>query len=246
MSNCVTVTPQPFAGGVSVDASTYACSSGVITVTVSDVNGGGSTSATLSSTTETIPETIPLPFVGPSTYRNTITTTTAAPASDGLLSVKNGDTITVTYIDANDGGGGVNVPRTTTATATCVTPGIRPVPEGSPSVGMTASRSDGTGTAINLKWDVVTCSSTDHHLIYGDLGTVSSSAISGGACNLGTSGTGIWAGVPPGNVWFVIVGDDDATTEGSWGTYSGGAQRGGVTVSGQCGMTTRVNSGTCP
>jgi hypothetical protein len=246
VSNCVTVTPQPFAGGVSVNASTYACSSAVITVTVTDVNAGASTSATVQSTTETSPETIALPSIGASMYRNTITTTTAAPASDGILSVKNGDTITVTYIDANDGGGGINVPRTTTATASCVTPGVRPVPEGSFGIGMTASRTDGTGTAINLKWDVATCSSTDHHLIYGDLATVASSTPSGGACNLGTSGTNIWAGVPPGNVWFTVVGDDDATTEGSWGTVSGGAQRGGTTVSGQCGMLARDNSGTCP
>jgi hypothetical protein len=246
ISSCVTVTPQPFAGSVSVDASTYACSSAVITITVTDVNAGASTSATLQSTTETGPETIPLPSIGASMYRNTITTTTAAPASDGLLSVKNGDTITVTYIDANDGGGGVNVPRVTTATATCVAPGVRPVPDGSFGTVMTASRTDGTGASINLKWNVATCSSTDHHLIYGDLATVASSTPSGGACNLGTSGTNIWAGVPAGNVWFVIVGDDDATTEGSWGTYTGGAQRGGAGVSGQCGMTTRDNSGTCP
>jgi hypothetical protein len=52
--------------------------------------------------------------------------------------------------------------------------------------------------------------------------------------------------VPAGNVWFVIVGDDDGTTEGSWGTDGNGAQRGGVTVSGLCGMTTRDNTGTCP
>jgi hypothetical protein len=111
---------------------------------------------------------------------------------------------------------------------------------------MKASRSDGTGASINLKWDVTTCSSADHHLLYGDLATVSSTAVSGASCNLGTSGASIWAGVPAGNVWFVIVGDDDGTTEGSWGTYGNGAPRGGTTVSGQCGVTTRDNSGACP
>jgi hypothetical protein len=243
VSNCVVVTPQPFAGVLMLDASSYACASAVITVTVVDGNVGTPPTATLTSSTETSPETIPLIRIAPgsTTYRNTITTTTAPPTADGLLSVKNGDPITVTYIDGNDGGGGVNVPRVTTATATCVTPGVRPVPSG-----LKPSRTDGTGASINLKWDVATCSSTDHHLIYGDLATVATSAVSGAACNLGTSGTNIWAGVPPGNVWFVIVGDDDATTEGSWGTYGSGAQRGGVTVSGQCGMTTRDNSGTCP
>ncbi len=248
VSNCVAVTPQPFAGVLTLDASTYACSSSLITITLVDGNVGTPPTAALTSTTETSPETIPLIRIAPgsTTYRNTITTTTAAPAADGLLSVRNGDTITVTYIDGNDGGGGVNIPRVTTATASCVTAGVRPVPDGSFGVSMKAFRTDGTGASINLKWDVATCSSSDHHLLYGDLATVSSSAISGGACNLGTSGTNIWAGVPAGNVWFTIVGDDDATTEGSWGTLGSGAQRGGVTVSGQCGMIARDNSGTCP
>jgi hypothetical protein len=125
-------------------------------------------------------------------------------------------------------------------------PTVRPVPDGSFGIPMKASRANGTGTAINLTWDAATCSSTDHHVLYGNLATISSITIDGGACNLGTSGTAIWAGVPSGNVWFTIVGDDDATTEGSWGTISGGAQRGGATVSGQCGMTTRDNSGFCP
>jgi hypothetical protein len=52
--------------------------------------------------------------------------------------------------------------------------------------------------------------------------------------------------VPSGNLWFVIVGDDDAATEGSWGTDGSGAQRGGAAVSGLCGMTARDNSGVCP
>jgi hypothetical protein len=243
VSSCVTVTPQPFAAALSVDASSYACASAVITVTVVDGNVGAPPTASLTSTTETTPQTISLIRNPPGgiVYKNTITTTTAPPAADGLLSVRNGDTITVTYNDASDGGGGVNIPRVTTATATCVTPGVRPVPDG-----LKPSRTDGTGASINLKWDVTTCSSSDHHLLYGDLATVSSSAIGGAACNLGTSGTNIWAGVPAGNVWFVIVGDDDGTTEGSWGTDGNGAQRGGVTVSGQCGMTTRDNAGTCP
>jgi hypothetical protein len=248
VSNCIALTPQLYAGVLTLDASTYACSSAVITVTVIDGNAGASPTASLTSTTEGTAETIPLIPIAPgsTTYRSTVTTTTAAPAADGLLSVKNGDTITVTYTDASDGGGGTNLPRVTTATATCVTPGVRPVPDGSFGIVMKASRTDGTGASINLTWDVATCSSTDHHLIHGNLATVSSWAVGGAACNLGTSGTNIWAGVPAGNVWFVIVGDDDATTEGSWGTNGSGAQRGGTTVSGQCGMTTRDNSGTCP
>jgi hypothetical protein len=82
---------------------------------------------------------------------------------------------------------------------------VRPVADGSFGVPMKASRGNRVGTAINLNWDVATCSSTDHHLIYGNLATVSSLAVIGCACNLGTTGTATWATVPPGSLWFVIV-----------------------------------------
>jgi hypothetical protein len=112
---------------------------------------------------------------------------------------------------------------------------------------MRASRANKIGTSINLSWDVATCSSSDHHVIYGNLATVSSLAVSGAACNIGTSGTALWTSAPFGtSIWFVIVGDNNATTEGSWGTDGNGAQRGGSTVSGRCNMTTRDNSGSCP
>ena len=39
----------------------------------------------------------------------------------------NGDTITATYIDADDGQGGVNIARTTAALADCVVPIISSV-----------------------------------------------------------------------------------------------------------------------
>ena len=46
---------------------------------------------------------------------------------DGVLSVQNGDTITATYIDASDGGGGFNLPRVVTAQTDCVVPVITKV-----------------------------------------------------------------------------------------------------------------------
>jgi hypothetical protein len=248
VSNCQTTTPQPFAGTIKLDAGTYACSSATITVTVVDGNIGSPPSVTFVSATEPTGETIPITRIAPgsTTYRGTITTTAAAPATNGALSVKNGDVITATYVDGNDGGGGVNLPRVTTATASCVTPGVRPVPDGSFGNVMRASRADINASTINLAWDVATCSSTDHHLLYGDLATVASSTIGGAICNLGTSGANLWAGAPSGNLWFVIVGDDDAAIEGSWGTDGSGAQLGGGTASGLCGTSTRDNSGVCP
>jgi hypothetical protein len=75
---------------------------------------------------------------------------------------------------------------------------------------------------------------------------VATAAVGGSVCNLGTSGSASWSGVPAGDLWFVVVSDDGASTEGSWGTDGTGAQRGGAAPSGQCGMGTRDNSGVCP
>ena len=111
---------------------------------------------------------------------------------------------------------------------------------------MKGSRADLAGTTIDVTWDVATCSSADHHILYGDLANVASAAVTGASCDLGTSGATSWSGVPAGDLWFVVVGDDNATTEGSWGTDGGGAQRGSGTASGQCGMAARDNSGVCP
>jgi hypothetical protein len=121
----------------------------------------------------------------------------------------------------------------------------KPVADGSFGTPMLATRSDVAGTTIGLTWDVATCSSTDHHVLYGDLANVSLSTLSGSHCNLGASGTASWAGVPAGDLWFVVVGDDDSTTEGSWGLMTAG-ERGGAAASGQCGITTRNNAATCP
>ena len=248
LSNCQAVTPQPFAGSVGLDAGVYNCSS-TITVTVIDSNiGSNTTTANVVSTTEAAAETVTLTriAVGSATYRGTINTTSAAPAHNGLLSVANGDTITATYIDASDGTGGVNLSRTAGATTQCNLSAARPVADGSFGTAMKGSRADPSGTTINLNWDVATCTSPNHHLLYGDLATVASATVNGAACNLGTSGSAPWTGVPAGDLWFVVVSDDGASIEGSWGTDGTGAQRGLGTASGQCGVTTRDNSGVCP
>jgi hypothetical protein len=122
----------------------------------------------------------------------------------------------------------------------------KPVPDGIFGTAMRASRADAPGSTIALTWDVATCTSVDHHVLYGDLSSVSTLSVTGAACNLGTTGSANWAGVPAANLWFVVAGDNDATVEGSWGTDGVGGQRGGTTPSGQCGTSVRNNSGTCP
>jgi hypothetical protein len=111
---------------------------------------------------------------------------------------------------------------------------------------MRGAKANPAATTINLTWDVTSCVSADYHVLYGDLANVASATVSGAACDLGTSGSAAWTGVPAGNLWFVVVGDDDGATEASWGTDGIGGQRGGATASGQCGTSVRDNSGVCP
>lgn len=157
-------------------------------------------------------------------------------------------------------GGYVNVgapDRTTFAQQTSVTPATgeqtgqpnsypvgsqNPVPDGSFGTPMRAFNS---GSTIQLSWDATTCASSDYHLLYGNLASIESYTIGGSVCGLGTSGTAVWGGAPGGTIWFVIVGNDEAGTEGTWGTRSGGADRAGTTPSNQCGNTLRRNTAAC-
>jgi subtilisin-like proprotein convertase family protein len=124
--------------------------------------------------------------------------------------------------------------------------GAKPVADGSFGTAMKGSRANAAGSAIVVTWDVATCSSADHHILYGDLANVASMTVAGASCDLGTSGLATWTGVPAGDLWFVVVGDDDGSSEGSWGIDGNGAQRGGGAASGLCGVSVRDDSGACP
>ncbi|HEX4826058.1 MAG TPA: proprotein convertase P-domain-containing protein [Candidatus Polarisedimenticolaceae bacterium] len=154
LSNCQAVTPQPFAGTIKLDASTYNCSA-TIHITVTDGNvAGATTSINIKSGTEPAGETVTLSQTGVATYTGSIVVTSAAPGSDGLLSVTSGDTITATYVDADDGQGGTNVPRTTTADADCNAPTISNV-----------QSSNVTGQSARITW--ATNESSDSVVHYG-------------------------------------------------------------------------------
>ncbi|MEE4298266.1 MAG: hypothetical protein V2J24_02390, partial [Pseudomonadales bacterium] len=62
-------------------------------------------------------------------FRGSVPTASGAPAADGVLQLSDGDTITVEYIDADDGEGGINVSKTDTATADCRAPIISNIEE---------------------------------------------------------------------------------------------------------------------
>ena len=118
------------AGRVTLDRPSYGCS-GSVTAQVIDLdlnaNSGLAETVTVSatSTTETAAETFVLTETGPntSTFAGSIPTSPAAVAHDGLLQVHNGDTVTVTYHDANDGTG-IAAVSFATASGDCAGPAI--------------------------------------------------------------------------------------------------------------------------
>ncbi len=111
------------AGRVSLDGAAFACAD-TVTLRVSDSNIPGSTPATIDTTTAEL-------SVGGTPYVVTLTEVAAdrdifvGTAVLGThLTVSHGDTLVATYIDANDGIGGVNVPRTALAAIDCMGPAI--------------------------------------------------------------------------------------------------------------------------
>jgi hypothetical protein len=101
-------------------------------------------------------------------------------------------------------------------------------------------------------FDKTNCSSTNYHIIYGKGENLGAWTIDGGKCAIGTTGSYSWTSIPDPSsytkrfLWYLVVGDNASTTEGSWGlTYPGGAEEGGTNFSNVCGMTTKNTSGSC-
>lgn len=115
------------AGTVGLDHSVYACGAPVgLSVDDSDLRGSGTVSVSVTSTTESTPETISLSEspAGSGHFVGTIGTITgAAVGGDGKLSVANGDTISARYVDASAcGTPNVNIDKT--APVDCASPGL--------------------------------------------------------------------------------------------------------------------------
>jgi hypothetical protein len=123
---------QPSDGRVRMDDDAYGCAH-TIGLRVIDGNVGASTvTVDVRSDTETTPETLTLTETKPGSgkYAGTLVTTSAAPTpGDGEISIVHADVITVDYVDADDGMGGVNILRTDTSTADCQQPIIGSVGE---------------------------------------------------------------------------------------------------------------------
>ena len=135
----------------------------------------------------------------------------------------------------------------TQATLPCYVPPLR-VPY---SVNPLRIDSADHGASGTVTWDAATCASPGYHLIFGKGENLATWAVDGGECAIGTGGTHPWSGIPDPSgyssrfLWFLVVGDDGASTEASWGHMTGGGERGGITPSSVCGMTNKDLAGVC-
>ena len=114
-------------GSVSLDHATYGCSGSIgIQVRDDSLIGSGSVEVSIHSTSEPLDETVILAEEAgfPGRFSGGIAAT-ALPAAHGddQLSVVDGDTITVSYVDADDGSGNPAT-RTDSASADCLAPSI--------------------------------------------------------------------------------------------------------------------------
>ncbi len=144
-SACVTATPQPCAGAVSVTRSVYNCADSVsINLVDADLTGSGSHAVAISSGAEATPEVVVLTETPAASGRfsGSIATTSAPAANgDGQLSVFDGDTITVSYLDVSYCGT-PNVGVTRSAPVDCSGPTITNV-----------RAENVTGNRADIKWD---------------------------------------------------------------------------------------------
>jgi hypothetical protein len=152
------------------------------------------------------------------------------------------------FVVANNGcGASANGTCASQTTAACASPPLR-VPYSVTPAKMTTSSHGTNGT---VTWDVTHCASTNYHIIYGKGENLAAWTVDGGKCTLGVTGTYAWTAIPDPTtytsrfLWWLVVGDNGGTTEGSWGLTSASAERGGTNSSGVCGITVKDTSGSC-
>ena len=114
-------------GTIEIDRAIYTCNDTILIDVVDDsIQGAGQYPVTLASNTEQFPpETLMLTETEPGMFSGSFPTS-ADPvlAGDGKLSLADGDTISVVYVDADDGLGGENIPRLVEAAADCAAPAL--------------------------------------------------------------------------------------------------------------------------
>ncbi len=124
--------------------------------------------------------------------------------------------------------------------------GPPPVPDGGAAGHPAMMAATAAGGAMTVTWDA-TCPATGTNLYWGFGSGLPGApggaySLSGSECGLGNTGTHTWNGSPDPStdasrfIWWVVVANDGAQTEGSWGKDSSGAERNGTQPSGRCGF----------
>lgn len=112
-------------GRISIREGQVSCH-GSLTITVadSDLQGAGTITVRVDSPAEPLGEPVVLTETRPNSgaFRGSIGTASGAGAPDGVLQTAHAQVLTARYVDANDGQGGTNIPRTDTARADCAPP----------------------------------------------------------------------------------------------------------------------------
>jgi hypothetical protein len=136
------------------------------------------------------------------------------------------------------------------------------VPDGATGSPVRLTKVSPGGADLSIAWDGALCGGTfGHHIVYGTsagfpavpLGTY---GLAGSVCAVGTSPPYLWSGSPdpavldPGKklIWMLVLANDPAATEGSWGRNSLSQERNGPGTDGcsnQCGILDKSVTNTC-
>lgn len=186
-------------GTITLDRGRYACSSTAqVEVVDCDLNVSSSTVETVTvnvaSTSEPGGESLLLTETGAATSRFRAQIPLAGVNSSGVLLIAQGDTVTATYVDADDGAGGFNVTVTDTAVVDCTAPGI---------LSVTFSNVTYNAARVNVLADEAVVVEA----LYGQLCSSTTSSEAGE--NLATSAFVDLTGLLPDTTYFVKVNVDD-------------------------------------
>ena len=112
-------------GNVQLDKKRYTAPAELI-ISVSDIDISNQQNVSVIAVSDTEPggETVSLSKISPGWFSGSITLTTGVAAADGNLQVSHLDSVSVSYIDQNDGKGGVNISKTAAASIDLVPPTI--------------------------------------------------------------------------------------------------------------------------
>jgi len=121
-----------------------------------------------------------------------------------------------------------------------------PVPDGSGATQPMTVRKGPTNMNLRLAWDNASCPAERTNLLVGDLADVGTYGLQDAVCSLGSSGLYNWQGVPAGDLYFLLLGEDQSGCyESSWGADSTGVPRNGGVASGMCGAVSNDLSQSC-